>query len=98
MKAARPASLLRELGFLADSPLVHYADMYFGQYADYGLAVAIAVALPFLRGALDQFLFKVCGITPSQECFSLEQRCEMLQGLFSCMHGGVRRRIFAPSK
>lgn len=57
--AARPTPLIKELGFLADSPLVHYADRIFGDYADYGLALAIAVTLPFLRGALDQFVFKV---------------------------------------
>lgn len=57
--AARPAPLLKELGFLADTPLVRFADRVFGEYADYGLALAIALTLPFLRGALDQFLFKV---------------------------------------
>ncbi len=57
--AASPTPLLKELGFLADTPLVHFADRFFGEYADYGLALAIAIVLPFMRGALDQFIFKV---------------------------------------
>lgn len=64
--SSRPAPVLHELGWFADTPLVRAADRIFGEHADIGLALAIAVALPFLRGALDHFLFKVGRCTTSE--------------------------------
>ena len=59
INSTRRLPVLHELGWLAGSPLVRLADRVFGEHADIGLALAIAVTLPFLRGLLDQFVFKV---------------------------------------
>jgi hypothetical protein len=62
VNSTRRMPVLHELGWLAGSPLVRVADRVFGEHADIGLALAIAVALPFLRGLLDHFVFKVIDI------------------------------------
>lgn len=51
--------LLSDLNFLANTVVVQYADRWFGQYADYGLALAFAIAFPTLRYLLDMLLYKV---------------------------------------
>lgn len=62
----RPLPVLHELGWLQGTPLVRLADRYFGEHADIGLALAIAVALPLLRSLLDHVVFKVGMFTHSR--------------------------------
>ncbi len=62
VNSTRRMPVLHELGWLAGSPLVRLADRIFGEHADIGLALAIAVTLPFLRGLLDHVVFKVLDV------------------------------------